>query len=71
MAFESFGEFLQMGGYGFYVWLSFFLSFLVIAGVALDAALGRRRLQRQSQTLQRRKRRLAKRQQSPVKESTR
>jgi len=71
MAFDSFGEFLQMGGYGFYVWLSFFLSFLVIAGVALDAALGRRRLQRQSQTLQRRKRRLAKRQQSPVKESTR
>lgn len=74
MAFNSFNEFVQMGGYGFYVWLSFFLTFLVIAGVALDAAIGRRRLQRQSKTLQRRKQRLSQRQQrqkSPVEESKR
>lgn len=74
MAFDSFQEFVQMGGYGFYVWLSFFLTFLVIAGVALDALIGRRRLQRQSRTLQRRRQRLFKRQQrqsSPVEESKR
>ncbi|WP_404402023.1 heme exporter protein CcmD [Idiomarina seosinensis] len=67
MAFDSFSDFVQMGGYGFYVWLSFFLTFLVIAVLALDAAIGRRRLQRQSQALQRRKARLEKRQQQPVK----
>lgn len=71
MAFDSWSEFVTMGGYGFYVWLSFFLTFLVIAAVALEAAVGRRRLAQQSQTLERRKRRLAKRQTSPVEESKR
>ena len=36
MAFSSFSEFVHMGGYGLYVWSSFFLTFLVIAGVALE-----------------------------------
>lgn len=28
MAFDSFADFIAMGGYGFYVWISFGLSFL-------------------------------------------
>ncbi|MCK3658734.1 heme exporter protein CcmD [Pasteurellaceae bacterium Pebbles2] len=31
MFFQSWNEFLDMGGYGFYVWLSYGLSFLAIA----------------------------------------
>jgi heme exporter protein D len=31
MAFDSFSEFIAMGGYGFYVWLSYGLTFLALA----------------------------------------
>lgn len=31
MRFSSFSEFIAMGGYGFYVWLSFGLSFALLA----------------------------------------
>ncbi len=34
MAFESFGEFLAMGNHGFYVWLAYGLTFVVLAGLA-------------------------------------
>lgn len=30
MQFDSFSDFLAMGGYGFYVWISFGLSFLAL-----------------------------------------
>jgi heme exporter protein D len=30
MAFESISDFIAMGGYGFYVWLSYGLTFLVL-----------------------------------------
>lgn len=30
MAFDSFSEFIAMGGYGFYVWLSYGLTFLAL-----------------------------------------
>ncbi|MFT4926560.1 MAG: heme exporter protein D [Phenylobacterium sp.] len=30
MAFESFADFLNMGGYAFYVWLAFGFSFVVL-----------------------------------------
>jgi heme exporter protein D len=30
MAFDSFGDFIAMGGYGFYVWLSYGLTFLAL-----------------------------------------
>jgi len=30
MAFESIGDFIAMGGYGFYVWLSYGLTFLAL-----------------------------------------
>lgn len=31
MRFSSFSDFIAMGGYGFYVWLSFGLSFALLA----------------------------------------
>lgn len=31
MRFSSFSDFVAMGGYGFYVWLSFGLSFVLLA----------------------------------------
>ena len=34
MAFNSFGEFLAMGNHGFYVWLAYGLTFLVLVGLA-------------------------------------
>ena len=44
MVFDSFTDFVAMGGYGLYVWLSFFLSFVVLAGVALETLLAKRQL---------------------------
>jgi heme exporter protein D len=37
MQFESFSEFLAMGGYGFYVWLSFGSCTLILLGVLLSS----------------------------------
>ena len=45
--FDSFGAFLQMGGHGFYVWLSFGLTLLLILGNILYAHLSRRNFFRQ------------------------
>jgi heme exporter protein D len=64
MPFDSFQDFIIMGGYGLYVWLSFFLSFVVIALVALETAIARKSLRKKSQQLQNRQQRLAKRQRS-------
>ncbi|QHJ13420.1 hypothetical protein FX988_03681 [Paraglaciecola mesophila] len=36
MQFESFSAFLDMGGYGFYVWLSFGVSLLALGVLAFD-----------------------------------
>lgn len=64
MPFDSFQDFIIMGGYGLYVWLSFFLSFVVIALVALETSIARKSLKKKSQQLQNRQQRLAKRQRS-------
>jgi heme exporter protein D len=37
MAFESFGEFIAMGGYGFYVWLSYGLTFLALGILVVNS----------------------------------
>lgn len=34
MAFESFNDFLAMGNHGFYVWLAYGLTFLILASLA-------------------------------------
>ncbi|MDX1678068.1 heme exporter protein CcmD [Arsukibacterium sp.] len=33
MYFQSFSDFLAMGGYGFFVWLSFGLTYLLLTGL--------------------------------------
>tara|TARA_R110002126_G_scaffold10245_49_gene46639 strand:- start:2244 stop:2444 length:201 start_codon:yes stop_codon:yes gene_type:complete len=33
MHFSSFTDFLAMGGYGFFVWLSFGITYLLLAGL--------------------------------------
>ena len=49
MSFESWSEFFAMGGHGFYVWLSYGLSLVVVLGNVL-AIRGSRRRYFQEQT---------------------
>ncbi|TYG35380.1 heme exporter protein CcmD [Lonepinella koalarum] len=37
MFFQSWGDFFNMGGYGFYVWLSYGISFLAIGILAVQS----------------------------------
>lgn len=47
MHFESLQAFLAMGGYGFYVWLSFLGTFLSIVVLAVAANIRTRKLREQ------------------------
>ena len=44
MQFDSFSAFLAMGGYGFYVWLSFGISSLLLLALILSSTLGHQRV---------------------------
>ncbi|MGY3869980.1 heme exporter protein CcmD [Aeromonas crassostreae] len=44
MHFSSLSDFLAMGGYGFYVWLSFGLSWFSLIGIIVSTRLKRRSL---------------------------
>jgi heme exporter protein D len=44
MYFDDLNAFFAMGGYGFYVWLSFGLGFLSLTIIWLDSLLTKRRL---------------------------
>ncbi len=44
MHFSSFSEFLAMGGYGFYVWLSFGVTFVVMFGQVISTRMTHKRL---------------------------
>lgn len=44
MFFESVSDFLNMGGYGFYVWLSYGVSFLAIVGLILQGVMSKKKL---------------------------
>lgn len=44
MQFSSVSEFMAMGGYGFYVWLAFGLSFVSLVGLYLDSWLTKKSL---------------------------
>lgn len=47
LPFDSLGEFLAMGGYGFYVWWAYLLAGLVIAFAVLWPLWQRRRFMRE------------------------
>lgn len=44
MHFSSFNDFLQMGGYAFYVWLSYGITFGTMLWIVLSANFTRRKL---------------------------
>lgn len=44
MQFESFSDFLAMGGYGFYVWLSFGISTLLLLTLILSSIYGHKQV---------------------------
>lgn len=47
MHFESFSAFLDMGGYGFYVWLSYGLGFFMLIGLILQSRGQNRQIRQQ------------------------
>lgn len=47
MAFESFADFLEMGGHGLYVWLCYGLGLLVILGNLLMPQRQAKQIQRE------------------------
>ncbi|MCW8834659.1 MAG: heme exporter protein CcmD [Colwellia sp.] len=44
MQFDSFSAFLDMGGYGFYVWLSFGVSAALILALIVSSVLGHKKV---------------------------
>ena len=47
MAFDSFGDFLAMGTHGFYVWLAYGLTFIVLAALAWQSVSAHGSLRRE------------------------
>jgi len=47
MQFESLADFINMGGYAFYVWLSFGVTFAAMAIIAIQSFIKHRNLLRQ------------------------
>lgn len=64
MQFSSLQSFIAMGGYGLYVWLAFFGTWLSIVAVVFAASMRTRKLRQQIVKQQRRDQRLLKRQQA-------
>ncbi|MCP3703503.1 MAG: heme exporter protein CcmD [Alteromonas sp.] len=58
MQFESFADFLNMGGYAFYVWLSFGVTFLAMGIIAIQRFSKHRALLKQLVAQQDRKARI-------------
>ena len=44
MQFDSFSAFLDMGGYGFFVWLSFGVTALAMLAIVVESRLARKQL---------------------------
>ncbi len=44
MQFESFSAFINMGGYGFYVWLSFGVSAALIIALIFNSIMGHKQV---------------------------
>lgn len=59
MAFDSFSEFLAMGGYGFFVWLSFGVTFIAMLAIVVESKLAYKHLFIQVEKEQARKKRIS------------
>jgi heme exporter protein D len=55
VSFESFGDFLAMGGHGLYVWLSYGLTLAVVVLNVFAPISGRRRYLREQADVERRR----------------
>ena len=44
MQFDSFAEFINMGGYAFYVWLAFGVSAALLLLLSISTALGHKKM---------------------------
>ncbi|WP_413402789.1 heme exporter protein CcmD [Pseudoalteromonas sp. KJ71-7] len=44
MQFDSFSDFIAMGGYGFYVWLSFGTCALILLGILFSSLRDKKRI---------------------------
>ncbi|MBQ4798180.1 heme exporter protein CcmD [Pseudoalteromonas sp. MMG006] len=44
MQFDSFSDFIAMGGYGFYVWLSFGTCALILLGILISSLRDTKRI---------------------------
>jgi len=58
MQFESFSAFLDMGGYGFYVWLSFGVSTALLLILIVNSVLGHKKVIRNIAVRQQREEKL-------------
>ncbi|MDN4503117.1 heme exporter protein CcmD [Alteromonadaceae bacterium BrNp21-10] len=58
MAFDNIAAFLNMGGYGFYVWLAYGISILAVVAIAVSCILNRRLLWREALNEMQRKQRI-------------
>ncbi|MDM7861959.1 heme exporter protein CcmD [Alteromonas sp. ASW11-36] len=58
MQFDSFSEFLNMGGYGFFVWLSFGITAAAMVAIVIESRLAQKRLVREILAEQARKDRI-------------
>lgn len=63
MAFQSIAEFLAMGGYGFYVWLSYGITALALVALLWHGRMAAKQLRQAAQQQAQRQQRLARRQQ--------
>jgi len=66
MQFESLADFINMGGYAFYVWLSFGVTFAAMAIIAIQSFIKHRNLLRQVVVEQERKARIKQARQQQV-----
>jgi len=58
MHFESLSDFFAMGGYAFYVWLSYGVTFVLLVGLTIVSVRGRRNLFNQIRSKQVREQKL-------------
>ena len=58
MFFESWSEFINMGGYGFYVWLSYAISFVALLILGVQSVWARKQVLREVWQQQQRETRL-------------
>ncbi|MDP8101568.1 heme exporter protein CcmD [Phocoenobacter atlanticus] len=57
MFFQSWSDFFNMGGYGFYIWLAYGISFVALLGLAIQGMMSKKSLIKEIQREQQRKKR--------------